>query len=528
MEMVKSHKFLTVVIASLLILMSGTIIGCIEEEEEDTLIIAQSAEPSVLNPVSHVDIYARYALMQIYDPLIQVYPDGEPNTDGRAVAESYEVSDDGLVYTFEIEEGLEFHNGDELTAHDVEFTFAAIDGTAEDKYDIDASPTSAQEGYMDHVDYVEAVDDYTVEVHMEEVYAEFLHTELMSTLYIIPKDYTIENGWDSLEDELIGSGPYEFEDYSAGDELVLEEFEDYRPEIDINIPRIVIDYYDDISPAVSALRAGEAHAIPHIDMSNYHDLQEEEEVINEWYEHPGHYRISFNHREGPFTDVRVRKAFAYAIDGPEVIDALRKELAGNTRALFPPGHDAYPEDGMKLFEQDVEKAQSLLEDAGYPDGLETELWVSEGDPVTEMAVVQEQVAESGFDVELQVVEWGTLLDEAEAGNQPMNFHGLTGGIAGIDVMEYYMGESWLSNFYDNPEVNEVVREAVRTVDYDERMELYAEAQKIAIEEDMACYVVGSRRQPLVYHESVTVPEDSLNPYMEDGPTYGWHLWEIEE
>ncbi|MBS3789772.1 MAG: ABC transporter substrate-binding protein, partial [Candidatus Thermoplasmatota archaeon] len=471
--------------------------------------------------------YGRFTNLQIFDPLVQNYPDGQPNTEGRAVAESYEVSEDGLTYTFEIKEGIQFHNGEELTAEDVAFTFHAIMGKAEEKHGVTGVPESVMKMHTTEISSVEATDDYTLEIQMDEVYAELLEGEFVQDFSVIPKDYIVENGYENYQDELIGSGPFKFKEYSPGDQIVLEKFEDYR--LDVNAEKLILHFYDDQSSAVTDLRAGNIHAVHPIDTTHYQDLKGEENIKSKAYHHPGAVNIKFNHKmEGPLQDVKVRKAFAYAVDSQEVIDFKRKELAINSRYLYEPGHPAYPENANQ-YEQNITKAKELLDEAGYPDGVELTIHTNPGDRTDEMTLVSEQVAEAGIDLEVQSVEWGTFVEMMQAGETEMNYHHLTAGPSGFDKMTYYMNTSeknFWGNFYNDSQFNDMMEDAMKTIDYEDRMEKYKEIQKYLIEDNMAVYVVGFTQQPIVYHESVTIPEEAFTSYMYDGPYYKTHLWEL--
>ncbi len=530
MNVGRKKKLFSIVCVSLLVMTSVGLLGCLEEEDKgNTLHIAMTREPGVIDPIGTTGDYGRYVNLQIFDSFIQNYPDGKPNCDGRAVSESYDVSSDGYTYTFQIKEGIKFHNGDELTAEDVAFTFHAIMGKADEMYGVTGIPESVMKMHLDDVESVEATDEYTLVIEMKELYPGLLEGSFVQDFSVIPKDYIVENGYEKYQDKMIGTGPYKFEEYVPGDKIVFKKNEDYR--LDVNTDKLVLHFYGDQSSAVTALRAGDVHAVHPVDTTYYQDLKGVDNVETKVYNHPGAVNIKFNHRmDGPLQDVRVRKAFAYAVDSEEVIALKRKELAINTRYLYPPGHPAHPENPNQ-YDQDIDRAKELLEEAGYPNGVKLTLYTNPGDRTDEMTVVSEQVAEAGIDLEIQSIEWGTFVEMMSAGETEMNFHHLTAGPSGYDKMNYYMGTSaknFWGNFYNDSTFNDMMRDAMKTLDYDDRMQKYAECQEYLIEDNMAVYVVGFTRQPIVYHESVTIPEEAFTPYMYDGPYYKTHLWEVEE
>ncbi len=342
----------------------------------DTINIAQTHEPQDFHPIRYTDVYSGYIFSQIYDPLITTYPDGSVNTNERTVAESYDISDDAMTMTFNIKDGIKFHNGETLDAHDVEFTLNTMlpeekerigpneDENYTDLYDVEKSQASPRAGDFSNVDYIEATDDSTVKIHMKEPDMELLQKEGIEYLYILPKDYIEDNGWSTFEDEMIGSGPYEFDHYSQGDEILLTESDNFDRK-EVNTPNILFNFYGEESTAVTALRNGDTHYMSRISPDNYYNLQDVDSVKTESYQAMGHNRIAFNHNKEPFDDPKVRKALAYAINADELIAANPgKDLADNTRSPIPPGHVAHNGD-LKQYERNPDKARELLKEAGY-------------------------------------------------------------------------------------------------------------------------------------------------------------------
>lgn len=526
----KRNRLLAFGMAMVLVLSFVGFTGCVEEEEdpEEELVLAYTSEPDELCPIEYGDVYSNYILMNVFDTLVRHNPDGDPNTGGATVAEDYEISDDGLEYTFDIEEGITFHNGDELTAEDVAFTLRVFAGITEGEEDLPNEPISPREEDFAMVDEIEIVDDYTVTMHLDEVNADLMVSSQMGVTYMVPRDYIIEHGWDDFGDELIGTGAYEFVEYVRGEDITLEENEDYR--LDVEIPNVKFEYYDEEGTAMVSVQGGDSHFLRLEDADNFFALEGEEGIVTRARPLNAHYRLQFTHREEYVWYERdVREALAWAIDFEEIQESIRGELLTNTRSPIPPGHSAHNPD-LPMYEQDIEKAEQLLEEAGYPDGIESEIYLQTADSARrEMEMVQDQVAEAGIDLDLNVQEWGRFLDDVEAGNAPLSYAGWTGGASAHGMIRYYRhdsGMNYYAGYWEHEEFTDVLAEARRTIDEDERDELYKEAQQIMIEEEVATLITGTRSAPRVHREELNIPEESWNPYV--GPLQRVRDWTLED
>jgi len=237
--------------------------------------------------------------------------------------------------------------------------------------------------------------------------------------------------------------------------------------------------------------------------------------------------IAFNHMEGPTTDVRVRKAIAYAIDVQPIIDAVRvPELATDTRALVDPSHPAAAD--LYMYEQDLEKAQELLDDAGYGDGLDLSMYAWEGsqDP---MVLFQDQLRDIGLDISITTLEWGAFMDAQEAAEPDLMYTGWPGA-ASADYMMGWMVQDdpyiqW-ALYYDSPEYTDLVNSANREPDFDARMDLYREAQRVNVEEEMGLFNLWWESEPFAYREELTIPERTKVAF-NDGPITHVHQWSFD-
>ncbi len=524
----KYKKVFSVLLVVVLLMTTLTITGCTEDDDTEgkEVVIAMTHEPKSTNPISFTDVYSDYIFAQIFQPLIRNNPNGETNCGGDAVAESYTVSDDGLEYTFEIEEGIKFHNGEKLTAEDIVFTM----NTIMNKSDLPDAPVSPRMADTANVESVEAADEYTVKMYMNSKDVAILKKEAFE-LNICPKDYITENGWDKFEDNLIGSGPYEFVKYERGSHIQLKEYEDYNG--DVNIPNVRFKFYGEENTAVMALKGGEVQYMARISPTKWKQLKQEggDVKVGSFLEMGSNFiRFKQNDPDLPWSDVKVRKAFAYAVNANDVIAAVRgTELADNTRSPIPSNHVAHAD--VNSYERDIQKAKDLLEEAGYPDGISSKLYVPNDERADEMEVVQSQVEDAGFDMELVSLEWGEFISAVQAGEAPVSYSGWFGSASAFSLLNLYMSTSewnWYAGWYNSTEYNEKVNQAISTVDAQERNQLYRDAQKILVDEDMAIYSMYVTRATRAYHKSLTVPEDSWNTFGGAGPLLRVNEWTLED
>ncbi|MFW6176067.1 MAG: ABC transporter substrate-binding protein [Thermoplasmatota archaeon] len=526
----------SIVLVSLLVLGALSLTGCVDDEgEENTFNIGYVGEPKDFHPIRYTaGMETGQFLQQIFDPLLVTYYDGKPNAGGQAVAESYQELDDGMRYTFEIEEGIKFHNGDELKADDVKFTIDTMRMGKDSNeyfelYNVDKNPDSVRKSQFDAVESVETTGDYSLEIKMKELDAEFLSSDGFENIRIVPLDYIEENGWDKFDEELIGTGPYEFKHYKKGDEIVMTKFDDAHVEVK-NIDKIVVKFYGDESSAVTAMRNGDIDFMPSIDAMNYQDLKNVDDVKSDSYELGGTMYVAFNQQEGnPTNNTKVRKAIAYALDVNEIIQGTSTdELVKNERALVPDIHPAYP-DNLNMYEQDKAEARKLLDEAGYSDGLTLEFYAWDGSDEP-LPIIQEQLEDVGIETNINALEWGGFMDAMEAGEPDIMYTGWPGAASA----KYMMG--WLTQdhydiqwslYYNSTAYTEKMEQAYQTVDFDERMNLYKEAQRILVNDEMGLFNLWTEEDEFAYRTEVEIPENAKIAYT-DGPLTHLHLFELDK
>ncbi|TYB88853.1 MAG: ABC transporter substrate-binding protein [Kosmotoga sp.] len=482
---------------------------------EDKAIIAMQTEPSKLNPITYQDTETDFVLTAICDPLVELTAQGDYTAEG-AVIESYSVSEDGKVYTFNIREGITFHNGEPLTAEDVKFTYEAF---------MDPSLGSPHHQYYSDIEEVVLVDDYTVEVHLSKRNVTFLTSARLRN-HVLPKDYIEDVGWTGYQKKPIGSGPYQFVVHVPGQRIVLRRYEDYWGE-KAKIKYVEFRFYPEITTATMALQAKQIDYIAELPAEEYKMLKTVPGLKYGTFTKFEDHRICFNKRpDSVFSDVKVRQAVAYAINREELIALTRGEMAVPAVGRVPYFHAASAPNAP-AYEQNLEKARELLKEAGYPDGFKTKIYAPAGyrERVLEVQQIQRQLSEIGIEVEVVTLEWGTYLDVTAEGEAPM-FRERWSASAPSPfsfVENWYSESSWNPIFgtYHNEEVDRLIEKIKVTVDEQERWKLYKEVQGIAMK-DVACYPLYWPIAGVAYNDELNIPEELFNVFLR--PIYNINKW----
>ena len=346
-------------------------------------------DPAVVTASSSFDL-----ISVAYERLVEFDEAGEAQP---MLAESWETPDD-LTYTFTLRPNVTFHNGKTLTAEDVKFTFDRI------KDEATASPRVAQ---FNPVDEIEVVDDKTVTFHLGAPYGPFLATLSSGFSSIVPNDDTID-----LQSEMVGTGPFMLKTWEQDTETVMAAHTAYwnpdQPKVETLRWRILPEE----SARLAAVRTGEIHITSIADPLTVQSATDSEGVTVLEQETTDYYLLGFNTVEPPFDDPKVRQALSLGIDRQAIIDAVffgRGQVSGPVVPTL--GDWAQPVEQLPNYTVDIDKAKSLLEEAGQSD-LSFKILVGSlyQEFVNIALVIQDQLAEIGVTVELEQVEWATFID----------------------------------------------------------------------------------------------------------------------
>lgn len=445
------------------------------------IIIGNNADAKVLDPHLSTDLYSSRVYSQIFETLVVTDFAGEytPN-----LATDWTIEEGGKVWTFELREGVKFHDGTDMTAEDVKFSFERLK---------DPETQSPHRPDFAGIETIEVLDDHTVKVTLAEPSGVFISGLLSG--YVVPKHLVEEQG-EEFNKNPVGTGPFTFVEWVPDDRIVLEAFADYwggapKPE------RLVYRPIPETSTRVVELETGGINIMGELPGQEIERLEGEDGLTLDSIIGTNYRLLGFNTSREPFNDPLVRQAIAHAIDKQKLIDVVYPGVAIPAEGPIPPTSWAYDE-SFKGPQFDVEKAKELLAQSSRPDGFETTLMVSEGEiGQRDAVVIQSMLAAIGITVKIETVEWGTFLDRMTTSRDyDMLRVGWT--VTGEpDSLLYNVFHSSSDQFnfteYRNAEVDDLLDEGRRETDQAERIKIYQQAQEIIVEEVPMIFLYHERR-----------------------------------
>lgn len=450
------------------------------EVPEGTLVRALSTFPNSLDLPQSAERQASTTAWQMYDSLVWFNDEGiiEP-----ALAESWEVSEDGSEYTFHLREGVTFHNGEPFNADAVVFSWErAVNAGFEYSYNWEDATS------------VEKLDDLTVKVTTEGSNALFLST-MVDNWAMIPPGYFEEVGQEGFNEHPVGTGPYVFVEWVKGDRITMKANLDYwrgAPKIETVIFRPI----PESSTRVAAIQTGEVDIVTRLSAEEAQSLLGAEGVKIIKYPVTRIYYIAFNNLtaglDQPTIDAKVRQAMNYAVDVDTIIDALFDGFAKAAIGYVATSELGY--DNAEPFGYDPDMALELLTEAGYPNGFAMDMACPAG-AYTHFEEVCEAIAgylgDVGIDISLDIMESGQYWELEATKALPALFgdswsavggeayRRLTGALGGMDASY----SSW-----SDPEIDRLMDEIKVTVDQAARGELYGELQEYMREDPPFIYL----------------------------------------
>jgi len=468
--------------------------------------------PRSLDPARVGDTASGHIAENICEGLVEFSPELEIVP---CLAESWEISQDGTVYTFHLRRGVRFHDsppfpggkGREVTAQDVCYSLTRI-----------ADPASRSTGYWvwngkvkgvsefhdgkaDHVEGFEVLDDYTFRIVLEKPFAPFLNLVAMSYGFVVPPEAVAHYGEDFFQHP-VGTGPFRFVEWIPDRHVILERNPNYWGKDGEGNPlpyldRIIVRFIGESIPEFQEFVMGNLEYVQPVAPDMWDGVFDQDNNLR-----PDFARFQVQRKQllvtnyygflmgmPPLgTDKRLRYAMNYAIDREAIIKHVLRDEGTPAKGPVPTALPGYGEN-VKGFTYDPDRARQLLSEAGYPNGEglpEITLQLNSAGRLNELIAeaVQQQLQAVGFKINLKIVEWSQHLDSVERGQ--VGFFRL-GWIADYVDPENFLALFHTENFspagpnstrFSDAEFDRLFEQALRTLDDKKRFELYRQAEKI--------------------------------------------------
>jgi peptide/nickel transport system substrate-binding protein len=471
-------------------------------DDGDWLVWNLDGEPENLNEITSTSLYARDVTSgMIFESLLEYDPD--TLTMRPLLAESYSVSKDGLEITIRIRKDVHFSDGHPLTADDVLFTYKTIINPG-----VDAASLAS---YYKDIDRVEKISDFEVKFIMKRTY--FLSLEFTGGMSILPKhiyEFKDPNEFNKHISNPVGSGPYVFEKWDVGREIVLRRNENYWG-AKRKLSKIVFRIITNDTAAVQAMRSKNIDYMrpmpaQYTELSNDKEFTKDVRCMSYWHPGVGYFYIGWNEDRPFFKDRNVRLAMTHLVDREKIC----KYLLNNPDAKIPTGpfyiYGKQNDPNIQPWPFDPEKAKKLLDESGWidhdGDGIRDKngvpfkfnYMISSGLSLHEQIgkLVKDEAAKAGIEVTLDPYEWSVFIQKLH--DRQFDAVNLSwGGAVEEDPYQIWhssqIGQGG-SNYigFNNAEADAIIEEARKTLDDDKRNALYHRFHKILHEEQPYTFV----------------------------------------
>ena len=460
------------------------------------LIVGRGGDSVSLDPIRETDGETFKVTENIYDTLVGY---AEQSTEVvPSLAEKWEVSDDGLTYTFTLRQGVKFHDGTDFNAEAVVWNF--------ERWMDKSHPFHNEEGYPYYNDMfggykgdpnhviksVEAADPHTVKFTLNYPLAPFIQNLGMSCFAIASPKAVEAAGKDGFGEKPVGTGPFKFVEWKRSDTITLEKNPDYWNAGYPKVDKLVFKVIPENTSRLTALINGEIDLMDGLNPDDAETVKSNPDLqlilrpsMNVGY-------IGFNVEKAPFDNPKVREAIAYAINKPAIIEAFFAGLGQPAVNPMPTslwGHN----DDIKDREYNLEKAKQILAEAGFPNGFQTDFWAMPvprpymPDGVKIAEAIQQDLNKIGVQTEIVTMEWATYLEKTRLGEQTMFMLGWTGDNGDPDnFLATLLDKNNINGNnhtrWANEEAHQLMMKAKQAPTQAEREQLYKQVQEIIFKE----------------------------------------------
>ncbi len=458
--------------------------GSTEPKRGGTLVVDLPGDPETFNPAARIDDVFWSIAQNVYSRLIKLNNDQAITGD---LAKSWDVSDDGLTITFNLHENVKWHDGTPFTSADVKFTYDSV-------FEQQSFVTSM----IGSLKSVECPDDNTVVLTLKNPDATFLGYLAWYGTFIVPEHVFGGDNWDVGTDITpVGTGPFKYVDWTPGVSVTIERFDDYfvqAPYLD----KVVFSIITDPVTATQAFLNAELDMLNSVQSQDIQSMLENPNITAKVFSMPSRYYFLLNQKTGPFKNLLMRRAFAYALDNDELVEKATHGVNEAAKYWISPMYEWCLNEEALIPPFDAEKAVELIEQAGYTKDANGHYMTIKAvvtdsgafKPLTEVA--KEQLLRVGINVDITLLEISAWSAAIEAGEYDIAmYNGYQGPEVGCLGSRIMTGESNNMMGYSNKELDTLMKEALvlgAESQIEERAAKYREVQAILLE-DLAMYPV---------------------------------------
>ncbi len=465
------------------------------------LVVGQVAEPASLDPHAVTAVNDFRINVNIYDGLVR-YDANSLNVE-PALATSWTISEDGLVYTFTLRQGVTFHDGSPFNADAVVFNFERMLDENHPFHNTGPFPLAGQ--FYGNLDNIRATGEFEVEMTLSSPFAPFM-SNLAYPAGLIISPAAVEAHGADVGRNPSGTGPFRFVEWLSNERVTLEANADYwdgAPSVSGVVFRPIVE----ATTRVNELRAGGVDMIVEVTPDEVAGLSADANFTVHQQAGPHVWFLILNVLEAPFDDVRVRQAANHAINRVSLVEDVLQGSATVANSPTPPAFGSAHNSDIKGYDYNPERAKELLAEAGYPNGVDVTFYVTEGgsgmlDPVPMGEAIQADLRAVGINASIQTFEWNSFLGEVNPGMK---------GKANIAQMAWMTDEpstlpfltlrtnAWPeqggfnSGYYSNPRVDALLEAAQVATNPAERDQLYRDMQEIVVADAPWVFVANAKQ-----------------------------------
>lgn len=451
-------KKIGALLASLFLLASCGAKENVTQKDKNEVVIRISQDPDFLDPSKAVSAGTDEILFNIYEGLMKIQSNGELKP---AIAEKYNISNDGKTYTFIIRKNIKLSNGDILTPEMIKEAYLKV-------MEKDFSGNSKAKAIKDNIDKITVDGDKLI-----------FTLKIPSKLQLPIFTFEISK---KIDGTLYGTGPFKIDSYSPGENIIVKKNRYYWEKTSGNLDVVEFKIIKDTQSAIMSMQMGEVDLIAKLE-PQYLDLINQKDFTIVKGEQNLVQQLSINNSKSPLNNLKVREAIAYAINKNDIINGVSMgEAKACGSGVSPIVKAYYNPETENIFKYNIEKSKELLKEAGYENGLNLNLKVASnyGFNVDTAQVIKEELGKAGINVQLDEVEWGSWLENVYSNrNYDLTVIGLDGKIDPYQTLERYISNN-KRNFqnFNNKEFDSVMNEIKLETNQNKLKELYKKAQYI--------------------------------------------------